>query len=130
MRLGKPFFVLGQRGITGLSQAIAQSIMQMNQLVGHRRFLGPWRDHPRAGAALPGLDDIGHADAKSCSHRPRRKMVQRKNPITQILRICLTTTPTHRSLRHQSETYESHQIASLKEKMRFHPRRNRSKSNA
>lgn len=123
MRLGKPLFVLGQRGITGLCQAITQSVVQMHQLASHRWFLRPRRDHAGASTALPSFDDVGHAHAQPIGHRPSRKMVQRKNPIAQILRISLTTMPTHQSLRLQPKIYESHQFASLKQQNSIPPLR-------
>ena len=113
--------MLGQRGIAGLCHPITQGIVQMYQLVCHWRLLWPRRVHASTSPTLPGLDHIGHADAKPLGHRPCRKMIQRKNPIPQILRISLTTTPRHQSLRLQPETYESHQFASLKHKNAIPP---------
>jgi hypothetical protein len=62
---------------------------------------------------LPSLDHVGDAHLEPAGSLPSRQLIRRKNPIPQILRIRLTATPRHDTLRHQPDTYESHPPASL-----------------
>jgi hypothetical protein len=80
--------------------------MEMHQKAHNRRLLRPWRRRPGAGQPLPRFDDIRHTDTEPAGHCSGATL-RGKHPVTQILRVSLSTPPTHRDLRRLPEAYES-----------------------
>ena len=114
VRLAQPFAVFRQRRVRNLHQPCPQRGVQVHQPAGHAGLLRPRCHRPCPGTVLPSLDHVGDAHLEPAGSLPSRQLIRRKNPIPQILRIRLTATPRHDTLRHQPDTYESHPPASLK----------------
>jgi hypothetical protein len=81
--------------------------VQPSQFAWCVRMLWTRRDLSRPLSPLPHFDNIRHADHELRRHRPRTSF-RCQDPIPQILRICLPSTPRHYRLRSMPEAYESH----------------------
>ena len=102
----QPFAQLGDGRLRPGSDLGRNRIMEMHQKAHNRRLLRPRRRSPGAGQPLPRFDDIRHADTEPAGHRSGATL-RGKHAITQILRVSLSTPPTHGDLRRLPETYES-----------------------
>lgn len=107
MCIPQPGAQLVQRRVRVPADICQNGIMQARQQARRVRPLRPCRDLASAIAALPRLHHIGNADPEPGRNGPGAP-ISSQDPITQVLRIRLTTPPAHLRLRLTPETYESH----------------------
>lgn len=100
---------LRDRCIGMLGRIARNRRLQPSQFAGCVRMLRTWRDLSLPLSPLTHFDNIRHADHELRRHRPRTPF-RRQDPIPQILRIRLPSTPRHYRLRSMPEAYESHLI--------------------